>query len=76
MTNETLFRQIVDASGVKLSFLAEKMGISYQALLNKMHNKSEFTVFEASVYQSVTHCTNEQRDAIFYTQNVACEATK
>jgi hypothetical protein len=75
VTNEKLFRETVDKCGMKLQYLAEKMGISYQSLLNKLHGKTEFTVYEVSVFQQITGCSDEIRDAIFYGKNVACEDT-
>lgn len=76
MVNEKLFRQVVDGCGIKLTYLAEAMHLSYQGLLNKMHGKSEFTVVEAYTFQQVTHCDNPTRDAIFYAENVESEATE
>ncbi len=76
MTNEKLFREVVDDCGLKLQHLAEKMGITYQSLLNKLHGKTEFTVYEVSVFQQITSCSDEIRDAIFYGKDVACEDTK
>ena len=61
MTNEKLFREIVDKCGLKLQYLAEKMGISYQSLLNKLHGKTEFTVYEVSVFQQITGCSDERK---------------
>ena len=75
VTNEKLFRDVVDRCGLKLQYLAEKIGISYQSLLNKLHGKTEFTVYEVSVFQQVTGCCDEIRDAIFYGKDVACEDT-
>lgn len=42
MTNTLLLENLIKESGYKYSFLAEKLGISYQAFRNKIDNKSEF----------------------------------
>lgn len=42
MTNTSLLEDVIKESGYKYSFLAQKLGISYQALRNKLDNKSEF----------------------------------
>lgn len=42
MTNTALLENVIKKSGYKYLFLAKKLGISYQALRNKLDNKSEF----------------------------------
>ena len=42
MTNTELLREKIDQSGYKLRFIAKKIGITYQGLLNKINNRSEF----------------------------------
>ena len=46
MTNTELLREKIDQSGYKLRFIAEKIGITYQGLLNKINNRSEFRANE------------------------------
>ena len=61
MTNRDLFQEIVKRSGLKMGYLAEKMGMTHQTLLNKLQNKTEFTVYEAQVFMVVTGCFAEER---------------
>jgi hypothetical protein len=42
LTNTKLIKDIIDKSGYKYRFIAAKLNISYQALRNKLDNKSEF----------------------------------
>ena len=42
MTNTELLREKIDQSGYKLRFIAKKIGITYQGLLNKINNRSEW----------------------------------
>ena len=42
MTNTDLLLDIIDKSGLKLSFIANYLGISRYTLSKKIHNKSEF----------------------------------
>ena len=42
MTDTDRLERIIKNSGYKYGFIAEKIGISYQALRNKLDNKSEF----------------------------------
>ncbi len=43
MTNTVLLKQLIKASGLKLSFIAEKLGISRQALSKKINGLVQFT---------------------------------
>ncbi len=49
MTNTELLRKRIDQSGYKMSFIAQKLKLSYQGLLNKINNKSEFKASEIQV---------------------------
>ncbi len=66
MTNEKMLREKLGESGYKMVFVAAKVGISYQALLNKITNKSEFTAQEILALSDLLHLTAEERDAIFF----------
>lgn len=46
MTNTALLRDYISRSGLKLSFIAEKMGISRASLYEKINNKSAFNQFQ------------------------------
>ena len=43
MTNTTLLKAKIDASGYKMKYIANRIGLSYQGLLNKIRNKTDFT---------------------------------
>lgn len=47
MVNKKLLLNLIKEKGLKQKFLAEKLGITYQAFNNKINNLSEFTVSEA-----------------------------
>ena len=49
MTNTELLRKHIKDSGLKLHFIAEKMGITRAALTNKITNESEFKVSEVLI---------------------------
>lgn len=42
MTNTKLLREKIEASGLKLSYIASQLGISRAALTMKIENKSDF----------------------------------
>lgn len=70
MTNEELLRQKIEESGLKIYFIAKQTGISYQALLNKMRNEREFKVSEIQKLSEILNLSAEEREHIFFTQNV------
>lgn len=70
MTNTELLREKIEQSGYKLRFIAEKLGITYQGLLNKINNRSEFRAKEIQVLYNLLSLTEEERIAIFFTQEV------
>ena len=66
MTNATLLRAKIEASGLKLRFIATKVGITYQALLNKMNNKSEFRAREIQALCDVLGISPQEKEDIFF----------
>lgn len=70
MFDEVLLKQKIKDSGLKINFVAEKVGISYQAFWQKMEGKSKFTLEEIQKLCDVLNLSTEDRDLIFFTQNV------
>lgn len=71
MTNTELLRKRIDESGYKLRYIAKQVGITYQALLNKMNNETEFKAGEINVMCELLHITDMQEmKAIFFAENV------
>lgn len=71
MTNETLFREKVKSCGLKLKYVAEYAGMTYQALLNKITNVSEFTTSEINALCTLLHITKlSEKEAIFFAKRV------
>ncbi|MDY5940999.1 MAG: toxin-antitoxin system, antitoxin component, Xre family protein [Eubacteriales bacterium] len=66
MTNIELLREKIEQSGYKLQFIAKKIGITYQCLLNKINNKSEFRAYEIQALYDLLGLTEEERVAIFF----------
>lgn len=72
MTDKELFRRIVEEKGLKLQFVAEKMGMkSMTTLYNKLENKTNFTAFEISAFREITGIDLRMQDRIFFAKNVA-----
>ena len=68
MTDTELLREKIKQSGYKIQFIAKTLGISYQGLLNKINNKSEFRAKEIQVLHDLLNLTEDERVAIFFTR--------
>ena len=67
MTNTALLEGLIKRSGYKYSFIAEKVGISYQALRNKLNNKTEFLPTEIEALCAILNITDlKQKNDIFF----------
>ena len=66
MTNTELLKEKIEQSGYKLRYIASKIGITYQGLLNKINNKSEFRANEIQALHDLLGLTDEERVAIFF----------
>lgn len=64
MTGEKLSK-VVEQSGLKKNFIADKLGISYQGYLNKEKGKTDFTSKEISIMRDLLHLSNKEVMEIF-----------
>ena len=61
-----LLRKKIDESGYKLSFIAEKCGLTYQGFKKKLDGNTEFKVSEVGILRDLLHLTEEEVQAIFF----------
>lgn len=66
MTNTELLREAIQRSGYKLQFIADRVGLTYQGLLNKINGKSEFRASEIQTLHRLLGLTEAEREAIFF----------
>lgn len=66
MTNTELLRKKIDESGYKLLFIAEKCGLSYQGLMNKVNGKSEFNAPEIKALRTLLKLRPDEVECIFF----------
>lgn len=57
MTNTTLLEQLIKDSGLKLSFIAQKLGISRTALYKKINGLVQFTGPEIKIMCELLNLT-------------------
>ena len=56
----------IKKSGIKSSFIIEKMGISKQAYYNKLAGNTAFRLSEVYVLCDLVHIPDEEKEKIFY----------
>lgn len=67
MTNTKLLKKIIDESGLKIGFIADFVGISRQALWNKVNNSSSFNQYEIEKLCDILKITSlKTKEAIFF----------
>lgn len=72
MTNTDLLKEAIEKSGLKLGYLADKCGITRQALSNKITNRNIFTAEEIAVLcQELKINSLTEKERIFFAKQVA-----
>ena len=67
MTNIELLNKVIEEKGVSKTHIANKLGISRNALYNKLQGKSLFNQYEIKAICEVLNITNTKvKDAIFF----------
>lgn len=70
MVNTELLNNKIDASGLKRVYIARMLGISHQALSNKVNNVSPFRAAEVYVLKDLMRLSDDDADSIFFTDRV------
>lgn len=71
MTNAKRLREIVEKSGLKYKFIAEKMGLSRFGLMKKIDNENEFKASEIERLCEILGINSlEDREDIFFAKEV------
>lgn len=66
MTNTAMLREYFEKSGYKLRFIAERIGLTYQGLLNKVENKSYFNAVEIKALCDLLAIPPDKMVSIFF----------
>ena len=71
MTNTELLRDKIKDSGLKISYIAEKLGLSPAHFRRKMNNLFSFDQCEIGVLCDLLHITSlKEKEAIFFAKQV------
>lgn len=66
MTDCVLLKQRIEDSGISVTFIAKKVGISRESLHNKLCGKTEFKVSEVSALTKLLSLSTEDVEKIFF----------
>lgn len=66
MTDTNRLREIIDRSGYKLRFLAERCGLSYQGFMKKVTNETEFKPSEIQTLKELLGLNDADALSIFF----------
>lgn len=70
MLNAELLKSKINKSGISITAIASKLGLSREAVYHKMKGKSEFSATEIVVLTEVLHLSRDERDKIFLTKKL------
>ena len=67
MPNIALLKEKINESGIKMTVLSEKTGISRETLYNRFNENGEFKASEIVSLTCALNLSKEERDEIFLT---------
>ena len=70
LVNGELLRKKIDESGLKMGFIADKLKITHQSLLNRINGVTKFRLDEIQTLCELLHLSDEERKLIFFPENV------
>lgn len=70
MTDSKKIKEYIAKCGFNVKSLAEKIGISHEALYQKIANERPFKASEIMSISDAMDLTSDERDAIFFAANV------
>lgn len=70
LTNTELLSEEISSSGVTITFIAVRLGITREGLYKKLNGETEFKASEIVAMQDILHLTNKKRDTIFFAKMV------
>ena len=70
MKGMELLRKKIDQSGFKLTYVAERCGLTYQGFKKKLDGDTEFKASEIAVLKDMLNLTDAEVQAIFFGDDV------
>lgn len=70
MTDSNMLNAAIDDSGITITAIAKKLGITREGFYKKLNNKTEFKASEVKIMQNILNLSNKKRDEIFFAEKV------
>lgn len=70
MVDMDQLKRVIEDSGMTMTAIAEKAGMTRATLYNRLAGAGEVTVSEAYGLATALHMTNDQRNSIFFAEKV------
>lgn len=70
MTDSNMLNAAIDESGITITAIAKKLGITREGFYKKLNNKTEFKASEVKTMQNILNLSNKKRDEIFFAEKV------
>ena len=70
LTDSELLSDEITESGMTITAIARKLGITREGFYKKLNNETEFKASEISAMQKILNLTSKKRDAIFFAKQV------
>ena len=75
MTNTEVLSEEITNSGITITAIAKKLGITREGFYKKLNNETEFKASEISAMQRILNLSNKKRDDIFFAKEVELKST-
>ncbi len=75
MVNHAKLRGLMVERGLKVEELAKRLKLSRQSVSDKINGRRQITLIEALEISDSLNMSKDERDAVFFAENVKCEAT-
>ena len=66
LINSEILCQKISDSGMTITYIANKIGISREGLYNKLNNETEFKASEIAALKKLLRLSVKERDTIFF----------
>lgn len=68
--NAQLLKDKIKDSGLKITYVAEKCGLTYQGFSNKLNGINDFKLVEADKLRQILNISNADFESIFFDDDV------
>ena len=70
VTNSKKLNDEISESGITITAIAKKIGITREGFYKKLNNDTEFKASEITALQRILNLSNKKRDEIFFANEV------